>query len=302
MVALVIPVYNGGELYRQCLQSVNRQACQFSKKLVMESGSSDASRELSIEYGFDVYDVPAGTFNHGGTRSDAVEMIDDEIIVFITQDAILDNPDAIKNLIKCFDNSDVGAVYGRQLPHNDGNPLAIHARTTSYGPESYVASMESDYPVGIRKCFMSNSFAAYRRSALLEVGGFPDNVILSEDMYAVAKMLKLGWKIAYAADARAQHSHNYSVGEEFRRYFDIGVFQSQEDWILETFGSPEGEGIRVVLHQFGFLMKHGHFLWIPRAFFAAGAKFLGYKLGRKNERLGPNVSRKLAMHRAFFKR
>jgi len=302
LVALVIPVFNGGELYKKSLQSVNNQTCHFSKKLVMESGSYDASRALSIEHGFDIYDVPPGTFNHGGTRSNAVEMIDDEIIVFITQDAILDDRDAIKNLTKYFENSRVGAVYGRQLPHNDANPLAIHARTTSYGPESYVTSMESDYPVGIRKCFMSNSFAAYRRSALLEVGGFPDDVILSEDMYVAAKMLELGWEIAYAADARAQHSHNYSVAEEFRRYFDIGVFQSQEDWILEDFGHPEGEGVRIVLHQFGFLIKNGHFLWMPRAFLAAGAKFLGYKLGRKNEWLGSDVSRKLAMHRAFFQR
>ena len=45
----------------------------------------------------------------------------------------------------------------------------------------------------MKTAFNSNSFAAYRRKALKDVGGFPINTILSEDMYVTAKMLlKIG--------------------------------------------------------------------------------------------------------------
>ncbi|AJE45425.1 glycosyltransferase [Celeribacter indicus] len=301
MVALIIPVYNGGDIYRDCLEAIEMQRHTLNRRLVMESGSTDDSRALSLAHGFEVHDVPAGTFNHGGTRSRAVGMVEDDIVVFLTQDAILDSPDSISRLVEPFRDPEVGAAFGRQLPHRDANPLAAHARFNSYGTSTYVTDMDSSYPSGIRKCFLSNSFAAYRRTAFEAVGGFPTNVILSEDMFVAAKILKAGWKVAYAAEATVRHSHNYTVQQEFRRYFDIGVFHRQATWILEEFGRPEAEGVRVTLDQLGFLARRGDWRYLPRAVVTAASKYAGYKLGLMHDRLGPNLSRRLAMHRGFFK-
>lgn len=301
MVALVIPVWNGGERYSECLEAVAEQVPPVSERLVMESGSKDGSRELSIRYNFHVNDVAPGTFNHGGTRSDAVQLVNDDIVVFLTQDAILDDPRAIANLVAAFDDPAVGAAYGRQLPHREANLFAEHARATSYTAKSYVTSMEADFPVGIRKCFASNSFAAYRRTALEQVGGFPSSVILSEDTYTVARMLQEGWKVAYVAEAKVRHSHNYTLLEEFSRYFDIGVFHSMEYWVLKAFGRPEGEGVRIALDQIRFCMSRGRPDFAIRSIAMSGAKFLGYKLGSQHARLGANWSRRLAMHKGFFR-
>lgn len=56
------------------------------------------------------------------------------------------------------------------------------------------------------------------------MGGFPEDVIGSEDAYVAARMLLGGYAVRYATTAEVYHSHDYSVLEEFRRYFDIGVF------------------------------------------------------------------------------
>lgn len=301
MVALIIPVLNGGSLYKECLEAVKAQTQPLARKIVMESGSKDGSKELSAAYDFELYDVPAGTFNHGGTRSDAVQKVDDDVIVFLTQDAILDDPGAIEALVKVFDDPKVGAAYGRQLAHYDASLFAQHARNTSYRAAPYVTTIKDAYPKGMRKCFISNSFAAYRREALEQVGGFPSDVILCEDMFVTAKMLKSDWKVAYAADARVRHSHNYTVSEEFRRYFDIGVFHNQQSWISQDFGTPEGEGVRVALDQIKFCAAKGAFLSAAKSVVMSGAKFIGYKLGLRHERLGTKWSRKLAMHRGYFK-
>jgi len=50
---------------------------------------------------------------------------------------------------------------------------------------------------GIKTAFLSNSFSAYRKKALQEIGWFKDNLILGEDTYAGAKLLLKGYKIAY---------------------------------------------------------------------------------------------------------
>jgi len=66
--------------------------------------------------------------------------------------------------------------------------------------------------------------ADYRKSTLEEIGWFKNNLILGEDTYAETKLLVAGYKLAYIAKAKVYHFHNYTIWEEFKRYFDIGVF------------------------------------------------------------------------------
>jgi rhamnosyltransferase len=94
----------------------------------------------------------------------------------------------------------------------------------------------------LKTVFTSNSFAAYRISTFIELEGFPDSTILSEDMFFAAKSVMAGYSVAYVSDAIVRHSHNYSTLEEFKRYFDIGVFQTDEPWIKQNFGGAGGEG------------------------------------------------------------
>ena len=126
----------------------------------------------------------------------------------------------------------VGCASGRQLPHSDASLLASHARHFNYPNVSSIRDEKSISTLGLKAAFCSNSFAAYRVSALYECGGFPLNVILGEDMYVAAKMLLRGYKTAYVANATVYHSHNYSPIEEFKRYFDTGVYHAREAELL----------------------------------------------------------------------
>lgn len=59
-------------------------------------------------------------------------------------------------------------------------------------------------------------------------------------MYFAAQAVITGYKVAYVSEARVRHSHNYSVMEEFKRYFDIGVFHCEQPWIRDKFGGAGG--------------------------------------------------------------
>lgn len=146
---------------------------------------------------------------------------------------------------------------------------------------------------------MSNSFSGYRKAAFLQAGGFPVHVILSEDMYVAGRMLLAGWKIVYAGDAACRHSHNYTVGEEFRRYFDVGVFQGREGWIKASFGGAGGEGLRFVKSELKFVGVGRAYLW-PLVAIRTAAKLLGYKLGQKESSIPLSWKKKLSMYRGFW--
>jgi rhamnosyltransferase len=240
-------------------------------------------------------------FNHGGTRQLAAELLSDaDVLVFLTQDAILSDPDAIHTLLKAFEDIDVGAAFGRQLPRAGATPIEAHARLFNYPAQSEVRTLDSRERLGFKTIFISNSFAAYRREALMGVGGFPRNVPFGEDTITAAKLLKAGWKIAYVADAEVYHSHRYTWIQDFKRYFDIGVLHARESWLLREFGSTGGEGSRFVRSELNYLWPQ-YWRFIPSALIRTVLKLVGYRLGRMERKLSLRWKRKLSMYYQFWK-
>lgn len=299
-VGLIVPSLNAGKLWQSWLDAFSKQTRLPDRLLLIDSSSTDDTVALAREQGFEIQSIAKSVFNHGGTRQSGVELLQDmDIIVFLTQDALLANPQAIATLLKAFENPQVGVAYGRQLPHINAGPIAAHARLFNYPAKSQLRSLDDSHRFGIKTVFVSNSFAAYRRSALMQVGGFPLDTIMNEDTFVVGKMLLSGWKVAYCADAQVFHSHDYSVADEFKRYFDIGVFHAQTTWLQDTFGSASGEGLRYVRSELVYLLKFAPEM-IPSALVRTGVKWLGYKMGRLHSKLPVAVSHGLSLHKAYW--
>lgn len=75
-------------------------------------------------------------------------------------------------------------------------------------------------------------------------------------------LIQAGYGIAYAADAKVIHSHNYSCMQQFHRNFDLGVSQAEHPEIFASVKS-EGEGIRLVKQTFRYLLSRGKDLADP---------------------------------------
>jgi len=298
-VACIVPTYNGREDFARLLKSIRSQQGSFDL-FVVDSSSSDGTQELAKAELENVTVIPGIEFNHGGTRQMMVANNPGyDVYVFLTQDAYLEDPQALANLVAPFVDEQIAAVCGKQLPHLNADLLSQHARHFNYPNDSKVKSLADAAVLGIKTPFMSNSFSAYRGSVLLSVGGFPQHVILSEDMYVAAKMLQAGWKVAYSGSAVCRHSHNYSLKEEFCRYFDQGVFHAREAWIRETFGGAGGEGLRYVKSELKFLGVRRVYLW-PGAMLRNALKLVAYKLGQKEKSLPIELKKKLSMHKRYW--
>ena len=298
-VACIIPTYNGRLELIRLLESLQTQTLKCDL-FIVDSSSNDGTAEIADFYCENVLRIPSDEFNHGGTRQRMVNRYPDyDIYVFLTQDACLANERAIDRIVAPFADPSVSAVCGRQLPHLDASALAQHARLFNYPAHSIVKSIKDVPELGIKTPFISNSFSAYRLQALLEVGGFPKHVVLSEDMYVAAKMLINGWKVAYAGDAICRHSHNYTLLEEFRRYFDQGVFHAREPWIRQRFGGAGGEGIRYVQSELRYLGLSRSYLW-PEALIRNALKLFAYKLGQNEKLLPIRLKRRLSMHKRYW--
>lgn len=298
-IICIIPSYNGKAELARLLDSLQTQTADFDT-FIVDSSSKDGTLELARARIGNVIVIPSVEFNHGGTRQRVVDQNPAyDVFVFLTQDACLADPDAVARLVAPFADPKVGAVCGRQLPHLDASPLAQHARSFNYPEGVQIKAMVDAPKLGIKTAFMSNSFAAYRGDALKAVGGFPVHVIFAEDMYVAAKMLLAGWTVAYAGNAQCRHSHNYTVIEEFERYFDMGVFHAREPWIRQQFGGAGGEGMRYVKSELNFLGLRRMHLW-PSAILRNAVKLTGYKLGQQEAKLPIGLKRKLGMYKRYW--
>jgi rhamnosyltransferase len=269
--------------------------------MIVDSSSTDGTAELAHTEGFRVYRVPLAEFNHGGTRQLAAELLADaEILIFLTQDTVLADASAIKALLEPFEDPTVAAAFGCQLPRIGATPIEAHARLFNYPAQSSIRVLESRETMGFKAIFISNSFAAYRRDALMAVGGFPRDVIFGEDTITAAKLLLSRWKIAYVAEAQVYHSHSYTWTQDFKRYFDIGVLHARESWLLQNFGSTSGEGGRFVRSELNYLWPRSWWL-IPSALIRTALKLIGYRLGRIENKLSRGWKRRLSMHGGFWK-
>jgi len=244
--------------------------------------------------------IPQNEFDHGGTRAKAAKIATGEVLVFLTQDALPYDKFSIENIVEVFKDEKVGAAYGRQLSYQNTNLFGKHLRKFNY-PDKTLTKTKKDIPqYGIKTAQLSNSFAAYRKSVLLETGNFKDNLILGEDVYTGAKMILAGYTLVYSAEAKVYHSHSYTVWEEFKRYFDIGVFHKCESWILEEFGKAEGESMKYIKSEVKYLLDNGAWYLLPEFIVRNGMKYLGYKSGQNYEKLPIWMVKKFSMHHRWW--
>jgi GT2 family glycosyltransferase len=301
-VAIVIPTVNARRFWPSLSSGLRLQGLPPGQVLIVDSSSTDGTRDLAAAEGYEVVRIDRRDFNHGGTRQFALDFVPwAGVVAFLTQDAMLASPDALDRLLSAFEDPGVAAAYGRQLPRLAAGPIEAHARLFNYPPQSEVRDFESRLTLGIKAAFLSNSFAAYRMDALREVGGFPPEVIVAEDSLVTGKLLLAGWKVAYVAEAQVYHSHAFTILEEFRRYFDIGVCHRREPWLRERFGRPVSEGGRYVRSELRHLVPR-HLHLVPAALLRTFTKALGYQLGLRGTWLGREWSRRLSYQRSFWDR
>jgi rhamnosyltransferase len=275
-----VPTLNAAIHWNDFVEALKAQSVSPQRVIVIDSESTDGTAELARGEGFCLIPVTRKNFHHGATRQIAVDLApNSEVIVYLTQDALLAKTDAIETLLRPFADRAVGAVYGRQLPRKGAGPVEAHARHFNYPPTSNIRTLASARTLGFKSIFFSNSFGAYRCSALVGVGGFPGNVNFGEDTVVAARLLLSGWKIAYAGDAEVYHSHNYNFREEFTRYVHVGELHATHPELLREFGGASGEGLRFVKSELSMLSKEAP-VEIPSAVIRSACKFFGYRVGR----------------------
>lgn len=287
IIDVVIPVYKPGKEFKELIRRLELQSVKVGKIYLMHTKDGNDLMHSEFLKGYDniiIEEIEPEEFDHGGTRDRGIRLSDAEYVLCMTQDAVPADSHLTEKLLDGFQGEGVSVAYARQLPRKDCRLTERYTRTFNYPETSMVKSKDDLERLGIKTYFCSNVCAMYRKDLYMELGGFEKKTIFNEDMIYAAKSIQNGYRIAYVAEARAVHSHNYSHMQQFHRNFDLAVSQAQHPEIFEGVKS-ESEGIRMIKSTAIYLIKNQHLLSVITLITSSAAKYLGYLLGKNYRRL-----------------
>ncbi len=331
-VSVIIPTLNAGPNFAELLKRLQEQSCPPHEIIVIDSESTDGTPQIAKAMGARVLEVKRSQFDHGGTRNRAAEAAKGQILMFMTQDAMPENKHLIKELIAPLlfsskktdrlakiktDGPDstqtdilqaesngqmsttVAMAYARQLPYSDATPIEKLARESNYPETPRLQSYEDVEKLGLKAFFCSNVCSAVTKEMFLKMGKFQEPVIFNEDLFMSAKLILSGYRIAYCSEAKVIHSHNYSIKQQFKRFFDNGLSLSLNP-MIRPYRSVGGAGSRMVLDQMKGLWRQNKAHHIPRLIAESGAKWMGFKLGNYHHRLPNGLVKRFSMHKGIW--
>lgn len=283
-LSIICPVYKG-EKYIETLDiSLRKQLNVDIKEIVYivtrchEDKSIDKLKKIKAKYKV----IEPEEFSHSLTREKAAYEAEGDIVVFITQDIIIEDNMWLYKLTNCIEKGVCEASFSRQICIN--KTIERYTRMRNYPSESRIVSKEDLNTLGIMVYFYSDAASAIKKDIFIELNGYDGkNLLTNEDMYIAYKIINNGYRIKYCADAEVIHSHEYNYSSLLKRYFDQGVFLKQHEYI-----SNSGAGhsaIKLALFVVTNSLKERNF----KAFFDVipnfGVRFIANKLGHRYEKL-----------------
>ena len=237
-IDVVVPTWNAWPLLQRCLATLDRQTVP-KRIVVVDNASTDGTAELLAERHPDVALVRM-TANRGFAVAvnAGIAAGSAPVVVLVNNDVECD-PDFLERLVAPLEtDSSIGAVAGLLLTPGRttvdsfglelDRTLAAYARY--YRAPFPAARLDSRHLAG-----PSGAAAAYRRSALADVGGFDEALFAYlEDADLALRLRDMGWRCAGAPDAIGVHLGSASFGR--RSDWQVETAAASRAYLLRKYG------------------------------------------------------------------
>jgi rhamnosyltransferase len=233
-ITVVLRSYNDAALLPFTLKSLDDQRGVNISLYAFESASTDGSKEILEQHGYDrIEHLKPGTYHSSTVLNTGVEWSSTEFVAFINSDAILLSDDVLIKLAHALSKcSDCCGAFARQKARPNASVMTRL---------DYFAAFEHREELGDKSDYMSLVTSMIRRSCW-EAIRFDPTLTYAEDYVWSERVKHAGYQLCYVKDAEVEHSHNYSNSDFYRRcYGDAAAISSL------TGKPPPGDIIRGVL-------------------------------------------------------
>lgn len=278
IVDIICPLYNAEKYIKSLNYSLLMQeSVKINEIKYILTESTDNSETILKENKCKYIKIKKEDFSHSLTREEAAFNSKADIIVFITQDIVIEDTIWLYNLVKPIINKEASSAYSRQLPKY--NNIEKYIREKNYPENSIIKSKENIKELGLNTFFSSDASSAIKKDVFIKLNGYDKKELpISEDMYFTYKLIMNGYKVKYCADSVIYHSHNFTLKEIYNRYKLTGKFFKENSY-LDKYGTNHS-GSSLAFYVLKRAIKEKNIKVILRWPFDMAARFLGMKVGK----------------------
>ena len=277
-IDIICPLYNAENDIERLDKSLKQQEnVKINKIKYVLTECKDKTEEKLKKLNIEYKKIKKEDFSHSLTREKEAFESDSDIVVFVTQDVIIEKKDWLFNLTKDIISGEVDACYSRQICTN--NTIEKYTRECNYPKESKIVSKEDIEKLGLKTFFFSDASSAIKRETFVKLNGYDHkNLIISEDMYIAYKLITNGYKIKYCADSEVIHSHVFTLKQYYDRYKDTGKFFKENSYLNNYKVNQAGGNMAKYILKRAWQEKNWGVLvkYIPNM----AARFIGMKVGK----------------------
>lgn len=276
-IDIICPLYNAENDIERLNKSLLKQKnVNINEVKYVLTESKDNTEKKLKELKIDYKKIKKEDFSHSLTREKEALNSKADILVFITQDVIIEREDWLYNLTKDIEDGTVDACYSRQLCNN--NTIEKYTREHNYPEESKIVSKDDIEKLGLKTFFFSDASSAIKRETFVKLNGYDNkNLVISEDMYIAYKLIMNEYKIKYCADSEVIHSHIFTLKQYYDRYKDTGKFFKENSYLNKYKVNQAGGSMAKYVLKRTIQDKNWSVLvkFIPNM----AARFIGMKMG-----------------------
>lgn len=278
-VDIICPLYNAQNYIEGLHNSLlNQKKVTINKFRYVLTESSDSTEAFLKEHDINYRKIDKTAFSHSLTRENEALESDADVLVFITQDIVIENELWLYNLVKDIDDTDIVATYSRQL--TKFNNLEKYTRESNYPENDIIKSKDDIEQMGLKTFFFSDATSAISSKVFKELNGYDHKKLpISEDMYIAYKIIMNGYKIKYCSESEVYHSHDFTLKEIYDRYKLTGQFFKENSY-LDNYGTTDS-GAKLAFYILKRIFEEKRFELLLRYPFDMGARYIGMKVGKR---------------------
>ncbi|MFG2128414.1 bifunctional polysaccharide deacetylase/glycosyltransferase family 2 protein [Streptomyces sp. NPDC048751] len=197
-VSVIVPAYNEKECIANTLNSL-AQSTHPVEIIVVDDGSTDGTADIAASLGMpNVRVVRQENAGKPAALNNGVRNASHDVVVMMDGDTVFE-PDTVRQLVQPFADPNVGAVAGNAKVGNRDTVIGAWQHI------EYVMGFNLDRRMyDLLRCMptIPGAIGAFRRDAVLEVGGMSEDT-LAEDTDITIAMHRAGWRVVYQEHARA---------------------------------------------------------------------------------------------------
>jgi len=222
-ISIIIPVKNRPDI-RDCLDSL--ELLDYPKDkievIVVDDGSTDSTAQVIQTSKIKAIHL-THTIGASASRNLGVKEAKGELIGFIDSDCVA-HPNWLKELVPYFEKEKVAIVGGYVCNFYYRSALDRYEDTKSslnMGRYPFRAEDAKSSTAYVPSCNL-----IIRKKAVLEAGGFQEDLKVGEDVDLCWRVRKLGYHLLYLPQGEVKHKHRNDVMSMLRRRFDYGTSEA----------------------------------------------------------------------------